>query len=154
MGEKKTKKSTVKTVEIKKEETKKSEEKYFYGKGGRKTTTAQVRIYPKGKGEIIINGKDYKIYFPYFEFQNIITSPLKLVAQENKVNILVKVKGGGKRGWAEGIRHAISQALIKLNPEYRKILKPMGFLTRDSRMRERKKFGLKRARKAPQWQKR
>lgn len=139
---------------VKVAEKKPAKKEYYYGKGGRKTTRAQARIYPNGKGEILINEKDYKIYFPYFEFQKIITEPLRIVNEEGKVKITVKVSGGGKRGQAEGVRHAISRALIELNPDYRKILKPYGFLTRDARMKERKKFGLKRARKAPQWAKR
>ncbi len=138
------------------QEVTKTEEKreYFYGKGGRKTSTAQVRVYPQGKGEIIINDKKLEDYFPYFEFQKIVLDPLKLTGFEGKVDISVKVSGGGRRGQAEAIRHGISRALVKMNQELRQVLKPAGFLTRDARMKERKKFGLKRARRAPQWQKR
>ena len=138
-----------------KEATKIEEKRgYFYGKGGRKTSTAQVRVYPQGRGEIVINDKKLEEYFPYFEFQKIVLDPLKLVGSEGKVDVSVKVNGGGRRGQAEAIRHGISRALVKMNPEWRQVLKPAGFLTRDARMKERKKFGLKRARRAPQWQKR
>ncbi len=138
------------------EENEKPEEKkkYFYGKGGRKESIALVRIFPNGKGEFLINKKDYKIYFPYFEFQDVILSPLKLVGLEDKVDISVKVKGGGKRAQAEAIRHGIARGLLKFNSNFRSPLKKAGFLTRDSRVKERKKPGLKRARRAPQWSKR
>jgi len=111
-------------------------------------------VYPKGKGNIVINHKDLKVYFPSFEFQNIVLSPLKLAGQDSAVDVSVLVKGGGKRGQAESIRHGIARALLLLDKDYRKSLKKAGFLTRDARVKERKKPGLKRARRAPQWQKR
>lgn len=144
-------KKNLTTKEIERIEEKK---KYFYGKGGRKESVALVRIFPSGKGELLINKKDYKIYFPYFEFQDVILSPLKLIGLEDKVDISVKVKGGGKRSQAEAIRHGIARGLLKFNPNFRSPLKKVGFLTRDSRAKERKKPGLKRARRAPQWSKR
>jgi small subunit ribosomal protein S9 len=128
--------------------------KYFYGLGKRKCAIAQVRIYPKGKGDIKINGKDLNKYFPSIEFQNTVKSPLKLAGQESIVDISVIVHGGGTRGQADSIRHGIARALLAMDAEYRKTLKKAGFLTRDSRVKERKKPGLKRARRAPQWAKR
>jgi len=147
-------KKTEKKKEEKKEIRKETKKNYIYAKGGRKTSTAQVRIHPKGTGKIIINKKSLKEYFPYFEFQRIVLQPLKMVNERNKLDISVLVKGGGVRGQAEAVRHGIARALIKYNPEYRVTLKKAGFLTRDARIKERKKPGLKRARRAPQWQKR
>lgn len=129
-------------------------QRYIYTKGGRKEARALVKLFYHGQGEILINGKDYKKYFPYFEFQDIIQTPLKLIKQEGKYDLSVKVKGGGKRGQAEAIRCGIARALAISNPTFRKPLKKAGFLTRDSRIKERKKPGLKRARRAPQWKKR
>lgn len=126
---------------------------FFLATGKRKTAIAQVKLIPQGKGEIIINQKDYRKYFPYFVWQKKILDPLKLTSLE-KGDVIVRVKGGGMNAQAESIRLGISRALIKYNPEFRKILKPVGFLSRDARIKERKKPGLKRARRAPQWQKR
>lgn len=103
---------------------------------------------------ITINGKDYKQYFPIFEYQEIVSAPLKSVGQSDKLDIEVRVRGGGKRGQSEAVRHGISRALVNLNPNFKKNLRRAGFLTRDARVKERKKYGLKRARRAPQWQKR
>jgi small subunit ribosomal protein S9 len=128
--------------------------RYFYAVGRRKCAVAQVRVYPGGKGNIVINNKDLKVYFPPFEFQNTILSPLKLAGQDSAVDVSVKVKGGGKRGQADSIRHGIARALLLLDKDYRKSLRKAGFLTRDARVKERKKPGLKRARRAPQWAKR
>lgn len=128
--------------------------KYLYTVGRRKEAISQIKLFTSGKGEIKINNKNYQDYFPYFEFQQLILAPLKQVGQEDKVDISIKVKGGGKRGQAESIRLALARALINLNPNFRKSLKRLGYLSRDSRIKERKKPGLKRARRAPQWQKR
>jgi len=133
-------------------ETKKLD--HSYGKGGRKTATARARIVSDGKGKITINDKDYREYFNYTTLQKIVESPLKVTAQDGKVDVSIKVSGGGSRGQAEGIRHAISRALLVFNPEFRALLKPEGFLTRDPRAKERSKFGLRGARRAPQWAKR
>lgn len=122
--------------------------------GRRKTSTAQVRLYPNGKGKIEINGKDYKEYFPYFEYNTKVTDPLKLTSKRNDFDFTIKVKGGGVLGQAEACRHGISRALIKFNDEYKTQLKAEGYLTRDPRAKERKKPGLRRARRAPQWSKR
>ena len=104
--------------------------------------------------EIKVNEKKLSDYFPSFEFQEIVKEPLKKVGKENKFAITIKVGGGGKRGQAEAIRLGIARALAALDKELRLSLKKVGLLTRDSRMKERKKAGLKRARRAPQWAKR
>lgn len=128
--------------------------KYWEGVGRRKTGVAQVRIFSKGNKEFIVNTKELKYYFPIVFLREIANSPLEVLSLSDKFKVLVKVSGGGINAQAEAIRHGLSRALIKFNPNFRKKLKKFGFLTRDSRMKERKKFGLKRARRAPQWQKR
>lgn len=127
---------------------------YYYAVGRRKSSTAAVRIFTNGQGNFLINNKSYKQYFPYFEHQQTIEEAFAKVGQDGKMDITVKVKGGGIRGQAEAIRLGVSRALEKLNPNYRKPLKKYGFLRRDPRKKERKKYGLKKARRAPQWQKR
>ena len=102
----------------------------------------------------MVNGKLYTKYFPYFEFQEIVASPLDQVGQRDKLDVSVKVSGGGTRGQAEAARHGIAHALILLNENFRRALRKVGYMTRDTRKKERKKPGLKRARRAPQWQKR
>lgn len=130
-------------------------EKYIEAVGRRKTAVARVRLFPvKDKIEFLINNKDSKIYFPNPEFQRTILSALEMMNCLDKFSVSVRASGGGRNAQAEAIRHGISRALIKFNPDFRKRLKKAGFLTRDSRMRERKKFGLKRARRGPQWSKR
>lgn len=148
----KTKKQSEKIIA--KIELPKKKKRYIYTRGGRKEATALVKLFPTGHGEILINGKDYKEYFPHFELQQIVEAPLKLIKQKDKLDLFIKIKGGGKRGQAEAIRHGISRALVAFNPIFRRPLKKVGFLTRDARVKERKKPGLKRARRAPQWQKR
>lgn len=132
----------------------KIKEKYIYSVGKRKTAIAQIKLFPKGKGNITINQKKSTEYLPDYELQENILAPLKLVDLANKVDISILVKGGGKRGQAEAIRHGIARALNDYDTNLRKTLKVAGFLTRDARIKERKKPGLKRARRAPQWQKR
>ena len=127
---------------------------YIYAVGRRKKSICRVRLYKKGEGKIIINEQDLKKYFPLFELQEIINSPLKAVGKKNDFNFTIKVTGGGFRGQAEAIRLGISRALIKFEKNLRATLKPLGFLSRDARAKERKKPGLKRARRAPQWAKR
>ncbi len=128
--------------------------KYFRAIGRRKTATAQVRIFKQRGRTFLVNEKPLEKYFPLFELQQIILSPLDKMGCLDQFKISVKVRGGGVHSQAEAVRHGIARALILFDPDFRKQLKKAGFLTRDSRMRERKKFGLKRARKAPQWQKR
>lgn len=125
---------------------------YIEAVGRRKTSVARVRLFSKGDGSAIVNGKSMPDYFPTKEMRSIIEDPLKNLAE--KFTITAKVSGGGIHSQAEALRHGISRALIKFNADFRKGLKKAGFLTRDSRMKERRKFGLKKARKAPQWSKR
>lgn len=127
--------------------------KYETGRGGRKSATAQVRIYPGAKG-ITVNNKDYKAYFPSSKQQYSVLAPLELTDMKSAVGVTVVVHGSGITGQAEAIRHGIAQALAKHNPELRKKLKREGFLSRDARVVERKKPGLKKARRRPQWSKR
>lgn len=122
--------------------------------GKRKSAIAQVKLLSPGRGQIFVNKKMLNQYFPYFEWQKIVEQPLDLVNQKDKIDIVAKLSGGGVRAQAEALRLGISKSLIQFNPDFRKILKPKGLLTRDSRKKERKKPGLKRARRAPQWQKR
>lgn len=121
--------------------------------GRRKRASARARL-EVGAGQITVNGRSYNEYFPSFEQQNIVTAPLSAVGRDKNYNISIKVLGGGKRGQAEAVRLAIARALVKWDEELRKALKSQGFLTRDARIKERKKFGLKKARRAPQWSKR
>jgi small subunit ribosomal protein S9 len=165
MPEKKktTTKKTVKTDTAKKDvkSKPKADEKekapsgeYIQTVGRRKTSIAQVRLYKNGKGKIIVNDHEYKDYFPVINLQQKITDPLKQVGQENKFDISVKVSGGGIRGQADAVCLGISRALVETNPTFKKALKKMGYMTRDPRKKERKKPGLKGARRAPQWSKR
>jgi len=121
--------------------------------GRRKTAAARVKI-DKGSGKITVNGVDYIKYFPHFEMRDVVIAPLKALAKEKDLDISVKVAGGGKRAQATAVQHGISRALVLWNDDFRKSLKTYGFLTRDARVKERKKPGLKRARRAPQWSKR
>ena len=150
-------KSAVKKILSKKplpkDELPKSLERYFQAIGRRKTSSAKIRFSVNGEKEILVNDKPFHVYFPTLELQGIVLSPLNIMSVD-KFRILIKVNGGGIHSQAEAVRHGISRALVLTNQDSRKRLKKVGFLTRDSRMRERKKFGLKRARRAPQWRKR
>jgi len=152
----KVKKKIIKKQIVKKEEKKEEEtaEKYFEAMGKRKTARARVRLFTQGKKEIKVNEKPFKTYFPTSDLQKIIESPLESIKCLEKFRFSILLKGGGFHAQAEAARHGISRALCLLNPYFKKKLRKAGFLTRDSRMRERKKFGLKRARRAPQWSKR
>ncbi len=129
-------------------------ERYFEAVGRRKTAVARVRLQAQGKGEILVNEKTLEKYFPVLEWQQAVQDSLVQADSLDKFKAVVKVKGGGLHAQAEAVRHGIARALVKFSPELRQRLKKAGFLTRDSRMRERKKPGLKRARRAPQWKKR
>ena len=131
-----------------------SKKKYFYGTGRRKSSVARVRVYENGTGSIIINGREIDNYFGLDTLKLIVNQPLVAANLVGKVDVVVTVAGGGVSGQAGAIRHGISRALLQLNPEYRATLKAAGFLTRDPRMKERKKYGLKSARRAPQFSKR
>lgn len=149
---KKVEKKEVKLPESEKTVDKKTE--YLYAVGKRKTAIAQVRVYKKGAGKITINKKKYTDFFTTQMLQEIIVKPLKLIGQKEKLDVTVRIVGGGSKGQAEAVRHGISKALIQLNPNFRKPLKKAGYLTRDARKKERKKPGLRGARRAPQWSKR
>lgn len=125
----------------------------YYGTGRRKTSTARVRLVP-GTGKVTINGRDAAEYFPYETQLIIINQPLVATETQGTYDVIVNVRGGGFTGQAGAIRHGIARALLQADPEYRTPLKRAGFLTRDARMVERKKYGLKGARKAPQFSKR
>ena len=126
---------------------------YFYGTGRRKSSVARVRVY-SGNGKITINGRDIDDFFGLETLKLIVRQPITLTNTADKFDIVVNVNGGGVSGQAGAIRHGISRALIKANPDLRESLKKAGFLTRDTRMKERKKYGLKAARRAPQFSKR
>ena len=131
-----------------------SKKKYFYGTGRRKSSVARVRVYENGTGSITINGRDINEYFGLDTLKLVVNQPLVTTAMVGKVDVVVTVAGGGVSGQAGAIRHGISRALVLLNPEFRPALKAAGFMTRDPRMKERKKYGLKAARRAPQFSKR
>jgi small subunit ribosomal protein S9 len=127
---------------------------YYEGLGRRKSATARVRLHAGGEGQFIINGKVHDNFFGREIDIMRIMLPLQLTQTENQFNVTVLVKGGGITGQADAISMGISRALLKLNPEFRSTLRKAGLLTRDAREKERKKPGLKRARKAPQYTKR
>ena len=126
---------------------------YFYGTGRRKDSVARVRVYT-GTGKVTINNRDIDNYFGLETLKLIVRSPLVLLGLEGKYDVVVRVSGGGVSGQAGAIRHGLARALLQQNEENRSVLKKAGFLTRDPRMKERKKYGLKAARRAPQFSKR
>ena len=130
----------------------KSKKPYLYGTGRRKSSVARVHL--NGTGAITINGRDIDDYFGLETLKLIVRQPLATTDTLGKVDIETTVTGGGVTGQAGAIRHGIARALLQVNPEYRAALKAAGFLTRDPRMKERKKYGLKAARRAPQFSKR
>lgn len=127
---------------------------YLYAIGRRKHAKARTRLFKNGQGKITINEKDFTAYFPPFQLQQIVTAPLEAVSKRNDFDFTIKVQGGGVHGQAEAVRHGITRALVVFDEQLKPILKPFGFLTRDPRRKERKKPGLKRARRAPQFSKR
>ncbi|MFC1967568.1 30S ribosomal protein S9 [Chloroflexota bacterium] len=126
---------------------------YYYGTGRRKEAVARVRLLP-GNGAIIVNGKPYEELFPSLEYQRMILQPLAVTENTDKYNVMVKVAGGGVSGQTGAIAHGISRALVEADERLKPVLRQKGLLTRDPRTKERKKPGLKRARKAPQYTKR
>ena len=132
----------------------KSKKPYFYGTGRRKSSVARVHLFENGTGKITINGRDIDDYFGLETLKLIVRQPLVTTELLGKVDIEATVAGGGVTGQAGAIRHGVSRALLLVNAEYRPALKAAGFLTRDPRMKERKKYGLKAARRAPQFSKR
>ena len=125
----------------------------YYGTGRRKTSVARVRLVP-GEGKVTINGRDMAEYFGLKTLELIVRQPLNLTETVDKYDVIAQVEGGGASGQAGAIRHGISRALLEADADYRPALKSAGFLTRDPRMKERKKYGLKGARRAPQFSKR
>ncbi len=128
--------------------------KYIETVGRRKTAIARVRVTPSAKGACTVNGKDVDSYFPTEELRRTALEAIAITKLAQKFKITAKIKGGGINGQAEALRHGIARALIIHDLELRKKVKKAGFLKRDPRMKERRKFGLKKARKAPQWSKR
>jgi len=131
-----------------------SKKPYVYGTGRRKSSVARVHLFPGGTGAITINGRDIDDYFGLETLKYIVRQPLNKTDMTSKVDIDATVKGGGVTGQAGAIRHGIARALLLVNDGFRQPLKDAGFLTRDPRMKERKKYGLKAARRAPQFSKR
>ncbi|MGM0855247.1 MAG: 30S ribosomal protein S9 [Bacillota bacterium] len=125
----------------------------YYGTGRRKSSVARVRLVP-GNGNIVINDREVEVYIPFAALREVIKQPLVATETLGNYDVLVNVHGGGYSGQAGAIRHGIARALLQADPEYRGTLKRAGLLTRDSRMKERKKYGLKGARRAPQFSKR
>lgn len=157
------KKATVqpkeKKAEEKKEEVAVKAKRYFEAVGRRKTAIARVRLFTikpfeGDEGKIIINDKPYKQYFGLSELQQIVESSLRRLKSLNRFEVVAKVNGGGIHAQSEAIRHGIARVLVIFNADFRKKLKRAGYLKRDPRMKERKKYGLKAARRAPQWAKR
>lgn len=136
-----------------KEESSKPE-RYFEAIGRRKTAVARVRLFTRGEKGLFVNKKPHEQYFRQEEDRHTAASSLKKMKCFDKFMVTVSVKGGGRSSQAEAIRHGTARVLVDFNQNFRKRLRKAGFLTRDPRMRERKKFGLKRARRAPQWSKR
>jgi small subunit ribosomal protein S9 len=130
-----------------------TEQHYHYGTGKRKTAVAQVRLYP-GRGEFTINGKSLEDAFPWAAWQTTILEPMKVTDNEGKFNVVAKLHGGGVTSQAGALRHGITRALLVADETLRLVLRKHGFVTRDSRIKESKKYGLKRARRAPQYTKR
>ena len=130
-----------------------SKQPYFYGTGRRKSSVARVRVYA-GSGNVTINGRNIDDYFGLETLKLLVRQPLTLTETANKFDIVCTVAGGGVTGQAGAIRHGLSRALLQYDAELRPVLKKAGFLTRDPRMKERKKYGLKAARRAPQFSKR
>jgi small subunit ribosomal protein S9 len=147
----------VKKISKKKEEKKKEikvSDKYFEGIGRRKTSTARVRIYTQKKKGFLVNDKDYKEYFPILRMRRALEIPFEKMNYADNFGVSIHVSGGGINSQADAIKLGISRALVKFNVEFKKRLRRLGLLSRDDRMVERKKFGLRKARRAPQWRKR
>ena len=148
------KEEALEEVKIEKEAKEAPAERYWEAVGRRKTAVARVRLFTRGEKGIVVNGKPLAEYFPYPRHQRVASEAVETMKSSDRFRVTSKVKGGGNNAQAEAIRHATSRALVLFNPDFRKRLKRAGFLRRDPRMKERKKFGLKGARRAPQWAKR
>ncbi len=128
--------------------------RYIEAVGRRKTSTARARITPSSKTEVVVNGKSVNEYFPNDTLRSHVIEPLHVEELEQKFSITIMVRGGGISSQSEAVRHSVARALTKFSESLRKPLKHAGFLKRDPRMKERRKFGLRKARRAPQWSKR
>jgi len=131
-----------------------SKKPYHYGTGRRKSSVARVHVIPNGSGSITVNGRDIEEYFGLETLKMVVRQPLNTTGVLGRVDVEATVAGGGVTGQAGALRHGIARALLQMDPEFRTPLKAAGFLTRDPRMKERKKYGLKAARRAPQFSKR
>lgn len=157
---KKTTKTTTKTKTEKKTVKKTDDKRYYETVGRRKRAIARVRLFTSDpsksvkEGNLLINNKPYKEYFPTLPLQKAIENPFIRLKSLSRFRATVKVRGGGPKGQAEAVQHGLSRALVLFDENFRKKLKKSGYLTRDPRKKERKKFGLKGARRAPQWRKR
>ncbi len=129
-------------------------DKYFEATGRRKTAVARVRLFTRGEKQFLVNNKPYQEYFTMVQDQQTVTASMRKMKALDKFKVTVIVSGGGRSAQAEAVRHGTARVLVDFNNNFKKRLRKVGYLTRDPRMRERKKFGLKRARKAPQWAKR
>jgi small subunit ribosomal protein S9 len=153
-------KAETKSAEQEKEEIRSRKvRKYFEAVGRRKESTARVRLFTakpfeEDEGRITVSGKFYKQYFPTIELQQIAEASLRRLKSLGRFEVEVQVKGGGIRGQAEALRHGLARTLVLFNADFRKKLKKAGYLKRDPRVKERRKYGLKKARRAPQWSKR
>ena len=130
-----------------------TKDNYYYALGRRKTASATARVFD-GTGKITINGQDLSKFFNNFQLEYIVYQPLNLISKGDSLDVTIKVQGGGSRGQAEAIRLAISKALVDMSEDFKSALKKAGFLSRDPRTKERKKPGLRKARRAPQFSKR
>lgn len=157
---KKVNKKQVTAKPQKKAKAQKEDKKYYEAVGRRKRAVARVRLFTVSpsqsirQGNLLVNNKPYKEYFPILALQRMVEAPFTRLRSLNKFSGSIKVEGGGPAGQAEAVRHGIARALVLFDENFRKKLKKAGYLTRDPRKKERKKFGLKKARRAPQWRKR
>ncbi|MBI2873220.1 MAG: 30S ribosomal protein S9 [Chloroflexi bacterium] len=131
-----------------------NQQQYYYGTGRRKTAIAQVRLYSDGGGGIVINGKPLEEALPWFAWQKVVQQPLQVTDSGGKFHVVAKTQGGGVAAQAGAVRHGIARALVAFDPALKPLLRKYGLMTRDPRVKERKKYGLKRARRAPQYTKR
>ncbi len=141
-------------MQTKEDKKNSSAKKYLYAVGRRKDAVARVKVFPGGHGKMTVNGRDYKEYFPNFVWSENLELPFDAVGQKDNYDVEIKVLGGGIKGQSEACRLGIARCLVIENEEFKKPLRAAGYLTRDPRAKERKKYGLKRARRAPQWSKR
>ena len=132
-----------------------TQESYYYGTGKRKSAIARVRLYPGGTGTVIVNGKPLEEALPWIDWQKRAMQPFSTIsAAADRFNVVAKLEGGGVSAWADALRHGIARALLVADPNLKRELRSHGYLTRDARIKESKKYGLKRARRAPQYTKR